>query len=85
MKFNKCTERNCELDYRLEGLQGKFIGMKSERDKLIEISNELRADLNKLKKKQSPKKEETYKTFKSKLEKLKTSYNNLNEFNENNE
>jgi len=58
--------------------------VKAERDKLINISNELRVDLNKLKKKQTPIKEESM-SFKEKLEKLKKSYQNLDEFDSYNE
>jgi len=61
----------------LESLQGKIVMMKAERDKLIDISNDLRVELNKLKKHQSPQKENVGKTYKEKLEKLKQNYNNL--------
>ncbi len=66
----------------MEGLQSKVVMMKAERDKLIDISNELRVELNKLKKQQqqqSPKKETAVKSYKEKLEKLKQNYNNLDQ------
>ena len=53
--------------------------MKAERDKLIDISNELRVEVNKLKKPLSPKKEAVTKNYKEKLEKLKRDYSDLSQ------
>ena len=51
--------------------------MKAERDKLTDISNELRVELNTIKKHQSPQKKEVDKSYKGKLEKLKQNYQNF--------
>lgn len=70
------------LQQSVDNLQSKFVMMKAERDKLIDISNELRIELNILKKQQMPQQKELKKNPHSKLEKLKQDYQKLDSINE---
>ena len=83
-QLHKAYEQRLFIGYRIDGIQNKLIMMKAERDKLIDISNELRVELNVMKKQQhqSPEKEVATLKYKGKLDKLKQNYNNLDQFDE---
>lgn len=75
-------DENRKLKETVERVQNKLVMMRAERDKLVDISNGLRVELNTLRK-HSPIKEAAEKSYKDKLERLKRDYHNLDQIADN--
>lgn len=67
---------NQQLRKTVEGLQNKLVTMKSERDRLVDISNGLRVELNTARKRTAGR-EDAEKSYRGKLDKLKRDYGTL--------